>query len=102
MGSGGNLLPGDAMLLDSIYVLSAGIDGRQQLRRVQAPKRLLRDLQDFPDQRRGGLDPLVALPRRRPQPHGGKGRLDHVRGAQMSPVLPGELVERDEARPVLV
>ena len=62
MESGGNLLPGGAMLLDSIFVLSPGIDGRQPLRRSQAPERLRRDLQDVPDQRRRRLTRLSRFP----------------------------------------
>jgi len=94
MESGGDLLLGDAVLLDSIHILSSGIDGRQQLRRIQTPERLLRHLQQLPDERGPGLHPLVPLGRRGAQADSGEGRLDDVGRLEMSPMLARELVER--------
>jgi hypothetical protein len=58
MESGADLLPGDAMVLNSIHILRTGVDGRQQLRCLEPPEGLLHDLEQFPDQRGGGLYPL--------------------------------------------
>jgi hypothetical protein len=45
MESGGDLLRGDAMVTDSIHILHASIDCRQQLWCVQASEGLLGDPQ---------------------------------------------------------
>ena len=37
MESGGDILPGGAIVLDSIHILRTGIDGRQQLRCIEPP-----------------------------------------------------------------
>ena len=67
MESGGNLLRCDR-LLNTIDKPETGVDEWQQLRRIQAPEGLLRDLQQFPDQGDRRLDALVVRARRRPQP----------------------------------
>ncbi len=89
MESGGNLLKADA-----------SVDQGQQLRGIQAPEVTFGHLEQLPDQRRGGLDPLVALPGCRPQPYGGERGLHHVSRPQMPPVFLGKLIERDEALPI--
>lgn len=101
MESGGDLLLGDYdRLLHAINKRDSGIHGWEQLRCVQPPEGLLGHLQDFPDQRGSGLHALVPLACRRPQPHGGEGRFDHVRRAQMPPVGLRELIKRDQPFPV--
>ena len=55
MESGGNLLLSDVVLLDSIHVWYARIHGRQQLRGIEPPEGLLRNLEQSPDQRGGRL-----------------------------------------------
>lgn len=90
MESGGGLLRHDRCL-HAIDKLDARKDQGQQLRGVQTPDAVLRDLEQLPDHRRGRLDPCVPRARRGAQPHGGKRRLDHVGGPPMPPVLFREL-----------
>ena len=64
MESGGNLLLSDAVSLDTINVLYASIQGRQQLRGIDPSKGLLSDLEQCPDQRGGGVYRSQGLHRR--------------------------------------
>ncbi len=73
--------------------------GRQQLRCIQAPDRPFCDLQNVPDQRRGGRNLLGPLARRHPQPHRRTRRFDPGGRAQMPPLLPQERSDRNEALP---
>lgn len=91
----GGLLRCDRFLL-AIDELDACVDQRQQLRCIQTPEAILRDLEQLPDQRRGGLNALVALARHRQEAHGSKPGLNHVGGPQMPPMLLRELIERDK------
>jgi len=71
MGLGGNLQLDDAVLpisIKYINILHAGIHERQQLRRIETPKGLLRDLEDFPNQRHRRLHLFVLLGDDGPQP----------------------------------
>ena len=63
MGSGGDLLGVDDSALDSIYTLGAGIDRRQQLRRIEPPEGPLCNLEHFPDNCRGRVNLLEAFGR---------------------------------------
>ena len=91
MKSGGDLLLGGAMVLPSILIPYTGVDGRQQLRCTEPPKGLLRNLEQFLDQRYGGHDLFIPLGRGGPQPHGRERRLRHIRRSEMVPMLPREL-----------
>ncbi len=64
MESCGDLLLNDlGCLLRAVDKWDPGIDQGQYLRRIQAPKGLLGDLQQFPDQGRGGLHPFEPFAR---------------------------------------
>lgn len=103
MESGGDLLLNDfGCLLRSVGTRDPGIDQRQQLRRIQAPDALLGDLEQFPDQGRGGLHSFEPLACRGPKPDRRKRRLDHVGGAQMAPVLLRKLINGDEPFPIML
>ena len=73
MGLDGDLQLDDAVLPTPSNILHAGIHGRQQLRRSETPKGLLRDLKDFPNQRHRRLHLFVLLGGGGPQP---KNRLE--------------------------
>lgn len=98
MESGGDLLLDDVIVPDSIHIVRASVYGRQHLRRIQASEGLLGNLQQFPDQGRGGLHACEPLTRRRAEPDCRKRRLHHIGGAQMSPVVLWELIKGDQLR----
>ena len=96
MESGGNLLLSDAVSLDSINVVYARMHGRQQLRGIELPEGLLRDLEQFPDQHGDRLHPFIPLSGGGPQPHGRERRLHDIRRSQVTPVFLRELIERHQ------
>ncbi len=102
MELGGDLLVGDMSLLLSINIAGAGIDGRQQLRRMEPPEGLLRDLQQFPDQGRGRLHTVEPLACHGPEPDRRKWQFHDSSGAQMAPVLLRELIKGDAPLPIVM
>ncbi len=72
----------------AVDIADAAIDLREQFRSVEPAEAALGDYQHLPDERRRIDHLLVALGRIRAKPHGGEGRLHHVRGSEMPPVLP--------------
>jgi len=67
---------------------------------VEAAEGAFGDEEQAPDQGGGVGDLLVALAGVGAQAHGGEGRFDRVGGAQVLPVLAGEVVEGHHPRPV--
>src|SRR5437879_13291169 len=102
MRSGGGLPLALVHRTYSVDVHDPARDVGKQLRGVETPERLLRDEQRLPDHRGCVLHLLEALGRGRPQPHRGEGRLHRVRGPEMLPALPRELIERHPPLPVAI
>src|SRR5581483_4612361 len=90
MASGGRALSGSGDDPQAVAVLDAGIDLGTEKGRAQLAEVLLDDREQLPDQRRRGLHALEAVGPRSPEPHGVEGRLHHIRGPQVPPVLPRE------------
>ena len=79
MRSGGDAFSAPVHGTDAVDVDHAARDIGEQLGRVEAPERFLRNEQRLPDDRGGVLHFLEPLGGRRPQPHRGERRLDRVR-----------------------
>ena len=87
---------------DADAVAVAGTEGDlgQQLGMVEAAEGAFGDEEQAPDQGGGVGDLLVAFAGVGAQTDGGEGRFDRVGGAQVFPVLAGEVVEGHHPRPV--